>query len=107
LGRAVEEVLDEPRIRRAGRLVLSGSGDSLFAATAVRPALRRWAGCPVEVLTSLELARYETPLLGPTDVVVGVSNSGGSSRTRESLTLARERGALTVALVGNQTGPRT
>ena len=38
-------------------------------------------------------------------MVLGISNSGGSTRTRESLTLARERGALTVAVVGNRSGP--
>jgi glucosamine--fructose-6-phosphate aminotransferase (isomerizing) len=102
---ALDELLDDPRFRQAERLVLSGSGDSLFAATATRPALRRWSGRAVDVLTALELARYETPLLGPTDAVLGVSNSGGSSRTRETITLARERGALTVAVVGSRTGP--
>jgi glucosamine--fructose-6-phosphate aminotransferase (isomerizing) len=105
LSPAIAEVLDDRRVGRAARFVLTGSGDSLFAATAARPALRRWVGRPVDVLTALELGRYETPLLGPGDVVLGVSNSGGSARTRESLTLARERGALTVAVVGSRTGP--
>jgi glucosamine--fructose-6-phosphate aminotransferase (isomerizing) len=85
--------------------LVTGSGDSLFAAIAARPALRRWSGRSVEVLTALELSRYEASLLGPADVVLGVSNSGSSARTRESLTLARERGALTVAVVGSRTGP--
>jgi glutamine---fructose-6-phosphate transaminase (isomerizing) len=96
----------DPRFREArGRLILTGSGDSLFAATAVRPALQRGTARRVEVRTSLECARYESPLLGRGDVVVGVSNSGNSARTREALGLARERGALTVALTGSRTGP--
>jgi hypothetical protein len=34
--------------RPARRIVIAGSGDSLFAATAVVPALRRWTGFAVE-----------------------------------------------------------
>jgi glucosamine--fructose-6-phosphate aminotransferase (isomerizing) len=102
---AIDGLLADPRAERAERFVMTGSGDSLFAATATRPALRRWSGRVVEVLTALELSRYEAALLGPDDVVLGISNSGGSTRTRECLTLARERGALTVAVVGSRTGP--
>ena len=105
LSSALDGLLADPRLQRAERIVLTGSGDSLFAATATRPALRRWAGRSVEVLTALELSRYEAPLLGPADVVLGISNSGSSTRTRESLVLARERGALTVAVLGSQSGP--
>ena len=105
LSPALTDLLGDPRVERADRLVLTGSGDSLFAATSTRPALRRWSRRAVDVLTALELSRYETPLLGPADVVLGISNSGGSARTRESLTLARERGALTVAVVGSRSGP--
>jgi glucosamine--fructose-6-phosphate aminotransferase (isomerizing) len=101
----LHDLVADPRVQRARRFVVTGSGDSLFAATSARPALRRWSGRPVEVLTALELSRYDAPLLGPNDVVLGISNSGGSTRTREALTLARERGALTVAVVGSRSGP--
>ena len=105
LGPALADLLGDPRVEGADRFVLTGSGDSLFAATSTRPALRRWSRRTVDVLTALELSRYETPLLGPADVVFGVSNSGGSARTRECLALARARGALTVAVVGSRSGP--
>jgi glucosamine--fructose-6-phosphate aminotransferase (isomerizing) len=105
LSPALADLVGDPRVERADRLVLTGSGDSLFAAISTRPALRRWSRRSVDVLTALELGRYEAPLLGPADVVLGISNSGGSARTRESLTLARERGALTVAVVGSRSGP--
>jgi glutamine---fructose-6-phosphate transaminase (isomerizing) len=105
LSPALDALLADPRVGRADRLVLTGSGDSLFAATAARPALRRWVGRSVDVLTALELSRYEAPLLGPADAVLGISNSGSSTRTCESLLLARERGALTVAVLGSRSGP--
>jgi glucosamine--fructose-6-phosphate aminotransferase (isomerizing) len=102
---AVDELLADPGVGRAGRLLFTGSGDSLFAATAALPALRRWSGRPAEVLSSIELARYEAPLLTGDDVVLAVSNSGNSSRTREAILMARERGALTVGVTGSRTGP--
>jgi glucosamine--fructose-6-phosphate aminotransferase (isomerizing) len=102
---AIDDLLADPRAGRPGRLLLTGSGDSLFAATSALPALRRWSGRPAEVLSSIELARYETPLLAPDDIVLAVSNSGNSSRTREAVLLARERGALTVGVTGSRTGP--
>src|SRR5262249_17869948 len=44
-------------------------------------------------------------LLSADDVAVGVSNSGNSSRTREGMSLARQRGALTAAVTGSRSGP--
>jgi glucosamine--fructose-6-phosphate aminotransferase (isomerizing) len=102
---AIEDLLGDPRAGRPGRLLFTGSGDSLFAATAALPALRRWSGRPIEVLSSIELARYEAPLLGRDDVVLAVSNSGNSSRTREAVLLSRERAGLTVGVTGSATGP--
>src|SRR5262249_9406175 len=105
LAPGIEGLLADPRARGGGRLLFAGSGDSLFAATAALPALRRWSGRPVQVMTSLDLARYETPLLSADDVAVGVSNSGSSARTREGMSLARQRGALTAAVTGSPGGP--
>jgi glutamine---fructose-6-phosphate transaminase (isomerizing) len=122
VGMAVDASLDLPRLRDriamqartlveagmfrdARRLLLTGSGDSLFAATSVVPAFRRWTGLTVEAMSSLQLARYEAPLLGPGDLVVAVSNSGGSSRTRESVLLANDAGVPTVGVTGSPEGP--
>src|SRR5262249_26701869 len=105
LAPGIEGLLADPRARGGGRLLFAGSGDSLFAATAALPALRRWSGRPVQVMTSLDLARYETPLLSADDVAVGVSNSGSSARTREGMSLPRQGGALTAAVTGSPGGP--
>ena len=92
--------------RGISRLILTGSGDSLFAAQCVRPALQRWTGLIVEVRSALELARYEAPLLDPDrDLVIGVSNSGSSSRTRETVLLSRDRGVRTLGVTGSVNGP--
>ena len=101
----LDGVLAEPRLKDARRLVFAGSGDSLFAARSVLPALRRWSGIGAEVMTGIEFARYETPLLEPGDVLVAISNSGGSSRTREAVALTRDRGIPVLGVTGSLDGP--
>ena len=109
LAATVDEGLDgalaEPWLVEARRLVFAGSGDSLFAARSALPALRRWSGAAAQVMTGLEFARYESPLLGPGDVLVAVSNSGGSTRTREAVALARDRGIPVLGITGSVEGP--
>ena len=100
----VAAAIRDPRLKRTQRILLGGSGDSWFAGTSVAPAFRRWTGLPVEAKTAMELARYESPLLGPSDLVISVSNSGSSSRARETVLLAKERGALTLGVTGSLTG---
>ena len=106
---AIDQGLDrafaEPWLERSRRLVFAGSGDSLFAARSVLPALRRWSGVAAEVMTGLEYARYETPLLEDGDVLVAISNSGGSSRTREAVALTRDRGIPVLGVTGSLDGP--
>jgi glutamine---fructose-6-phosphate transaminase (isomerizing) len=99
------QLVADPRVAAARRFVFTASGDSLFAATAIVPAFRRWTGASAQVMTSIEFARYEVPLLTPGDVAVGVSNSGNSSRTRETMVLARQRGTPTIGVTGSCEGP--
>lgn len=101
----IDALLADPRFAAPGRVVLCGSGDSLFAARSVLPALRRWTGLAIEVKTSLDFARYEAPLLGAGDVLLAISNSGNSTRTRETIALARDRGLATVGITGSLEGP--
>jgi glucosamine--fructose-6-phosphate aminotransferase (isomerizing) len=96
--------LCDARLQACERVLIGGSGDSLFAALAVAPAFRRWTGLPVEARSAVELARYESPLLGARDLVVSVSNSGSSSRARECVLLAKDRGAPTLGVTGSLTG---
>jgi glutamine---fructose-6-phosphate transaminase (isomerizing) len=96
-------VLDQ-RIAQSQRILIGGSGDSLFAALSVAPAFRRWTGILTEAKTAMELARYETALLTARDLVISVSNSGSSSRARESVVLAKDRGATTLGVTGSLTG---
>jgi len=100
----VAAAVADPRVHSAQRILIGGSGDSWFAALGVAPAFRRWTGILTEAKTAMELARYETPLLGPRDLVISVSNSGSSSRARETVLLAKDRGATTLGVTGSMSG---
>jgi glutamine---fructose-6-phosphate transaminase (isomerizing) len=100
----VAAAVRDPRVVGAKRIVMGGSGDSLFAAVAVASAFRRWTGLPTEARTAMELARYESTLLGPDDLVISISNSGSSSRAREVVLLAKDRSAPTLGVTGSLTG---
>ncbi len=97
--------LAETRLADCRRILMGGSGDSLFAARCTAPALRRWTGLPVEARTAIELARYDVPLLTAGDAVIGISNSGSSSRARECVGLAKAKGALALGVTGSLEGP--
>ena len=104
VGEHVAAAMLDDRITQAERILIGGSGDSLFGAISAAPAFRRWTGVPTEAKTAIELARYETPLLTPRDLVIGISNSGSSSRARETVLLAKDRGATTLGITGSLTG---
>jgi glutamine---fructose-6-phosphate transaminase (isomerizing) len=104
VGEHVAAAVRDERIVQAEHILIGGSGDSLFAALSVAPAFRRWTGIATEAKTAMELARYETALLTPRDLVISVSNSGSSSRARETVLLAKDRGATTLGITGSLTG---
>ncbi|MEF2071974.1 SIS domain-containing protein [Consotaella aegiceratis] len=99
---AVRLVLSFEEIFRSRRIVLTGSGDSYFAAAAAEFAFLKHAGLPVEVRTPLDAGRYHAAVSRPRDIentlVVALSNSGGAARTAEAAGLYRARGALVLAL---------
>ncbi len=100
----VARAVQDPRVEQAERILMGGSGDSLFAAVGLAHAFRRWSGIPTEARTAMELARYESALLGARDLVISISNSGSSSRARETVLLARDRGATTIGVTGSMSG---
>jgi glutamine---fructose-6-phosphate transaminase (isomerizing) len=100
----VAQAVADPRVSNAKRIVLTGSGDSLFAAIALAHVFRRWTGLPAEGRTAMEQARYHSTLLNHEDLVISISNSGSSSRAREVVQLAKDRGAMTLGVTGSMSG---
>jgi glucosamine--fructose-6-phosphate aminotransferase (isomerizing) len=86
------------------RIVVVGCGTSYHAGLIARYALERWLRIPIEMDIASEY-RYRDPVVGPGDLVVGISQSGETADTLATMRLARERGA-TVLAVTNVMGSR-
>ncbi len=89
------------------QIILTGSGDSYYAALAAAPALRAWTGLPVNAMVSMEASRYvdngRPPLSGRNRglLIIAISSSGEVARLVEAVQRLRTLGALTVAITGD------
>src|SRR6266516_2529225 len=79
------------------RIVIVACGTSYHAGLVGRYAIERWARVPVEMDIASEY-RYRDPVVGPDDLVIGVTQSGETADTLAAMRLARERGARVMAL---------
>jgi glucosamine--fructose-6-phosphate aminotransferase (isomerizing) len=77
--------------------VIVACGTSYHAGLIGRYAIEEWARLPVEIDIASEY-RYRNPVVGPGDLVVGITQSGETADTLAAMRLARERGARVVAL---------
>ncbi len=91
------------------RIFLVGCGDSYHAPVGAELAFHQLAGVPTQAISALTFSRYVASFLpetGPkTNLVIAVSVSGVVSRTIEALRLARQAGAVGVALTGAANAP--
>ncbi len=101
---AIRSSFDLELARTVQRSFVTGCGDSHHAALATEWAFEALAGIPCEPMTALQFSRYAVQFVPPGSAVIGISVSGGVSRTAEALTLARQVGAATIALTANPTG---
>jgi glucosamine--fructose-6-phosphate aminotransferase (isomerizing) len=92
LGGVSDEVL-----RTARRIVIVACGTSYHAGLIGRYALEEWARVPVEMDIASEY-RYRNPVVGPGDLVIGMTQSGETADTLAAMRLARERGATVLAV---------
>ena len=89
--------IDEDFLRRARRIVVVACGTSYHAGLVGRYAIEEWARVPVEMDIASEY-RYRNPVVGPDDLVVGISQSGETADTLAAMRLAHERGARVLAI---------
>ena len=78
-------------------MVIVACGTSYHAGLIGRYALEEWARVPVEMDVASEY-RYRDPVVGPGDLVIGISQSGETADTLAAMRLARERGATVLAI---------
>jgi glutamine---fructose-6-phosphate transaminase (isomerizing) len=89
--------VSDDELRALRRIVVVACGTSYHAGLVGRYALEHWARVPVEMDIASEY-RYRDPVVGPDDLVIGISQSGETADTLAAMRLARERGARVLAV---------
>ena len=96
--------LDENMLRGIDRILITGCGTAYHAGLMGRYALEEWA----QIRTDIDVAseyRYRKQLVGPGDLVIGMTQSGETADTLAAMRAAREAGATVLAVtnvVGSQ-----
>ncbi|MBV9799630.1 MAG: glutamine--fructose-6-phosphate transaminase (isomerizing) [Solirubrobacterales bacterium] len=96
--------IDDELLATLRRIVIVACGTSYHAGLIGRYAIEEWSRVPVEVEVASEY-RYRNPVVGPGDLVIGISQSGETADTLAAMRTARERGAKVLAVsnvVGSQ-----
>ena len=89
--------LEAPYLAGLRRIVIVACGTSYHAGLVGRYAIEEWARIPVEMDIASEY-RYRNPVVGPEDLVIGMTQSGETADTLAAMRLARERGAKVLAI---------
>ncbi|MGH2871524.1 MAG: glutamine--fructose-6-phosphate transaminase (isomerizing), partial [Solirubrobacteraceae bacterium] len=89
--------IDDELLRRIRRVVIVACGTAYHAGLVGRYAIEHWARTPVEVDIASEF-RYRDPVIGPDDLVIGISQSGETADTLAAMRAARQRGAAVLAV---------
>jgi glucosamine--fructose-6-phosphate aminotransferase (isomerizing) len=92
-----EVELDDAYLRGLRRIVIVACGTSYHAGLVGRYAIEEWARVPVEMDIASEY-RYRNPVIGPDDLVIGITQSGETADTLAAMRLAREHGAKVLAV---------
>jgi glutamine---fructose-6-phosphate transaminase (isomerizing) len=89
--------LSDELLRDVGRIVIVACGTSYHAGLIGRYAIEEWARVPVEMDIASEY-RYRNPVVGPKDLVIGITQSGETADTLAAMRLAREAGATVLGV---------
>jgi glucosamine--fructose-6-phosphate aminotransferase (isomerizing) len=89
--------VDDAVLAGCRRVVVVACGSSYHAGLVGRYAIEEWTRVGVEMDVASEY-RYRNPVLGPGDLVIGISQSGETADTLAAMRLARERGATVLAI---------
>ena len=92
-----EGALSSEQLRAAKRIVIVACGTSYHAGLIGRYAIEELARVPVEVEIASEY-RYRNPIVGPDDLVIGITQSGETADTLAAMKIAKERGATVLAV---------
>ena len=82
------------------RIIIAACGTSWHAGLIGEYLFEELARIPVEVEYASEL-RYRNPIILPSDVVIGLSQSGETADTLAALNLAKEKGAFLYGIINS------
>ncbi|MCZ7569261.1 MAG: SIS domain-containing protein [Ardenticatenaceae bacterium] len=97
----VRRLAQELAERRTNQVLATGSGDSWFAAQAVRLAFERYAGLLAEPLQAYEYAAYGRPAIDERTAIIVISSSGRPTTTWDALDRALASAASVIAITDN------
>jgi glutamine---fructose-6-phosphate transaminase (isomerizing) len=89
--------VSDDELRNLRRVAVVACGTSYHAGLVGRYAIEAWARVPVEMDIASEF-RYRDPVLGPNDLVIGITQSGETADTLAAMRLARKSGAKVLAI---------
>jgi glucosamine--fructose-6-phosphate aminotransferase (isomerizing) len=89
--------ISDDELRNLKSVTIVACGTSYHAGLVGRYAIEEWARVPVQMDIASEY-RYRNPVVGPGDLVIGISQSGETLDTLAAMRLARERGAKVLAV---------
>jgi glucosamine--fructose-6-phosphate aminotransferase (isomerizing) len=89
--------IDDEVLRGVRKIAIAACGTAYHAGLVGRYAIEEWARVPVEVDIASEY-RYRNPVIGPGDLMIGISQSGETADTLAAMRTARERGAHVLAV---------
>ena len=89
--------IDDAVLAGCRRVVIVACGTSYHAGLVGRYAIEEWARVGVEMDVASEY-RYRNPVIGPGDLVIGISQSGETADTLAAMRLARREGATVLAI---------
>ncbi len=93
---------DRSKIRH---IYLTGCGTSLYAGQVGKYVIERIAGIPSEAVAALTFTAYTNPaVLGPDNLLVGISTLGESVSAVNAILWAKQGGSMTLAITGNREG---
>ena len=89
--------ISEEELRRIDKIVVIACGTAFYAGMVAKYAIEHWTRIPCEVELASEF-RYRDPIVGPTTLVVAVSQSGETADTLMAIRHAQQQQARVLAV---------
>jgi glutamine---fructose-6-phosphate transaminase (isomerizing) len=89
--------IPEAELRLVDKIIVVACGTAFYAGLVAKYAIEHWTRIPCEVELASEF-RYRDPIVGPTTLVVAISQSGETADTLMAIRHAREQQARVLAI---------